>query len=86
MEGSGTTGEARALRAIGVTLLGVVVSVAVSVGFGMSGPWWLRLSAGILSAVLLLAAIKAGTEQGSKGHVARVADWVTGGSGSNSEP
>jgi peptidoglycan/LPS O-acetylase OafA/YrhL len=70
--------QRRTLRAMGITLLGVILSVAFTVGFGVTGPWWLRLAAGAGTAVVLVAAIKLGTAQGSKGAVTRAADWITG--------
>lgn len=70
--------QRRTLRAMGVTMVGVVISVATTVGFGMTGPAWLRFGAGGAVAVLLVVAIKLGTAQGSQGRIARAADWMTG--------
>jgi hypothetical protein len=74
--GGGT--QRRTLRAMGITMIGVVISVATTVGFGVPGPVWVRIAAGVLVAIVLLVAIKLGTAQGSRGAVARAADWMTG--------
>lgn len=68
----------RTLRAMGVTMIGVLCSVALTVGFGVAGPWWLRLAAGVAAGAALLLVVKLGTAQGSKGLVAHAADWLTG--------
>lgn len=70
--------EHRALRTMGITLIGVVLSVAATVGFGMSGPWWLRAASAVATAVVLITLVKLATTAGSRGVVARAADWVTG--------
>ncbi len=63
---------------MGVTLFGVVLSIGVSVAFGLQAEWWVRVLAGAASASVLIVVIKLGTAQGSKGVVARAADWITG--------
>lgn len=67
------------LTAVGVTLLGIALSLAVSVGFGIPGAWWLRVGAGAATAILLVVAIKLGTRRGSRGPLARVARWILNG-------
>lgn len=71
--------QRRTLRAMGITMAGVVISIATTVAFGMPGPGWLRAATGLAIAVVLVAAIKLGTDQGDRGAVARFADWMTGG-------
>lgn len=71
--------QRRTLRAMGITLLGVILSVSVTVAFGLDGPWWMRAGAALATAVALVVAIKLGTSQGSHGPVTRAADWITGG-------
>lgn len=59
----------------GITLLGVFVSVGSTVGFGLSGPWWLRFGAGIGTTLILGMIVKLGTKSGA-GPLARLARWV----------
>ena len=61
----------------GITLLGVLISVGATVGFGISGPWYLRAAAGIATTVLLTALVKTGTSTG-RGPLARAANWMIG--------
>lgn len=69
----------RTLRAMGVTILGVILSVGVTVGFGLTGAWWMRVLAGVASMVVLVVVVKLGTRQGARGPVTRAASWITGG-------
>lgn len=68
------------LTAAGVTLLGVLVSIGVTVGIGVKGPWWLRLGAGLASTVVLVAIVKLTTRSG-RGPLARLANWTIGAPG-----
>lgn len=77
-EERGSTAEHRTLRSLGLTLIGVVLSISVTVGFGMPGPWWLRLGVAVATTAGLLLLIKLSTNQGSRGPVTRLADWITG--------
>lgn len=61
----------------GITLLGVLLSVGVSVGFGVEGPWWLRVLAGVGTTAVLIVAVKVGTSSG-RGPLARAANWIIG--------
>jgi hypothetical protein len=61
----------------GITLLGVLLSVGVTVGFGVSGPWWLRGLAGAGTTLALVVLVKLGTSSG-RGPLARAANWVIG--------
>ena len=61
----------------GLTLLGVILSIGFTVGFGVSGPLWVRLLSGLAAVVLLIATVKLGTASG-RGPIARLADWVIG--------
>lgn len=70
--------EHHTLRSLGLTLLGVVASISLTVGFGISADWWLRVAAAIATAVGLLTIIKVSTRSGAKGRIARIADWITG--------
>jgi hypothetical protein len=83
--GSGSdtrTSETRSSTSItlttgGITLLGVLLSVGVSVGFGVKGPWWIRVLAGVGTTVALVVIVKLGTASG-RGPLARAANWIIG--------
>ncbi|HYF28201.1 MAG TPA: hypothetical protein VD931_20825 [Baekduia sp.] len=49
--------------------------MGVTVGFGVSGAWWVRVLAGIATTTALVAVVKVGTRSG-RGPLARAADWV----------
>lgn len=66
---------ARALTGTGVTLLGVLAGVGITVGMGISGVWWLRVVAGVATTVVLMVVVKLGTRTG-KGPLARLARWT----------
>lgn len=75
-------GEERTSRSLtlttgGITLLGVLFSVGVSVAFGVSGPWWLKVLAGTATTIALALLVKLGTTSG-RGPLARVANWMIG--------
>ena len=61
----------------GITLLGVLLSVGVSVALGIKGEWWVRLLAGVATTLVLVAVVRVGTRQG-RGPIARMANWVIG--------
>ena len=61
----------------GITLLGVLLSVGVSVGFGVTGPWWVRVLAGLGTTAVLMVAVKLWTASG-RGPLARAANWIIG--------
>lgn len=63
----------------GITLLGVLVSVGLTVAFGLTGAWWTRALAGAGTTVFLVLVVKLGTRSG-RGPVARLANWVIGSS------
>lgn len=65
------------LTAAGVTLLGVLLSIGVTVGLGVSGPWWVRVASGLASTVALVILVKATTRTG-RGPLARLANWTIG--------
>lgn len=77
--------EARTSRTLtlttgGITLLGVLLSVGVSVGFGVKGEWWVRLLAGLGTTIFLVLVVKVGTGAG-RGPLARAANWIIGSPG-----
>lgn len=67
--------NAEQLTGTGITLLGVLLSVGVSIGMGMAGPWWLRVGAGLLTTIALVVVVKVSTTTG-RGPVARAARWA----------
>ena len=63
-------------QSVGLTLVGVLVGIGATVGFGISGPWWVRLGAGaatIVGLVLLVGLAGRRTRL-----LARLANWITG--------
>ncbi len=79
---NGESGPGRSERSLslttgGLTLVGVLLSIGVTVGFGVQGSWWVRVLAGVLTTVLLITLVKLGTASG-QGPIARLADWVIG--------
>ncbi len=71
------TSRTLSLTTGGITLLGVLLSVGVSVGFGVTGAWWIRFLAGVTTTVVLVLVVKFGTSAG-RGPVARLARWTIG--------
>jgi hypothetical protein len=61
----------------GITLLGVLLSIGVTVGIGVQASWWVRVIAGLSTTVALTAGVKLGTSAG-RGPLARLANWVIG--------
>ena len=68
-------GKSLSLTTGGITLLSVLLGIGVTVGFGLSGPWWLRLAAGTLTTLVLGVAVKLGSARG-RGPLARLAKWM----------
>ena len=75
----GRTDRSLSLTTGGITLLSVILSIGVTVSFGVSGDWWVRLLAGAGTTLLLTAVVKAGSSSG-RVPLARLANWVIGGS------
>lgn len=64
------------LESIGITLIGVVVGIGVTVGFGVSTlPVALRVVAGGGTAIVLLLLVKLATTE--HGVLRRLARWIT---------
>ena len=74
---SKTSGRSLSLTTGGITVLGVLVSVGVSVAFGIKGEWWVRVLAGVATTVVLAFVVKFATASG-RGPLARVAHWLIG--------
>lgn len=71
------TSRSLSLTTGGITLLGVLLSIGTTVGFGVSGPWYVRVLAGVAATAVLIVVVKAGTAAG-RGPVARLANWTLG--------
>lgn len=77
--------EARTSRTLtlttgGITLLGVLLSIGVTVGFGLKADWWIRILAGLGTTLALALIVKFGTSAG-RGPLARLANWMIGSQG-----
>jgi hypothetical protein len=68
-------GQSLTLTTGGITLLGVLLSIGITIGFGISGPWWLRTGAGLIATLVLILTVRLGTS-GGRGPLARFASWV----------
>lgn len=64
------------LQAAGLTLLGVTLSIGVTVGMGLSGAWWYRVAAGSIVCVALAVFVGLGARHTAV--LRRVARWITG--------
>lgn len=71
------TSRSLSLTTGGLTLLGVLLSIAVTVAVGVNGAWWVRTLVGLAVAAVLVVGVKLGTASG-RGPVARLANWVIG--------
>jgi len=79
------TGRSLNLTTGGLTLLGVLLSIGVTTGFGISGAWWARVLAGLATTIVLVVLVKLGTASG-RGPLARIANWVIGTPQDDSQP
>ncbi len=79
------SGESLTLTTGGITLLGVLLSIGVTVGLGLKEDWSIRVLAGTATAALLMAIVKLGTSAG-RGPLARLANWMIGGSDESERP
>lgn len=77
VDGSERSSTDVTLTAAGLTLLGVILSIGVTVGFGVGGPWWVKIGAGAASSVLLVFIASWATSTG-RGTLARLANWIIG--------
>ncbi|CAA9496509.1 MAG: hypothetical protein AVDCRST_MAG69-1643 [uncultured Solirubrobacteraceae bacterium] len=74
------SGTSLSLTTGGITLLGVLLSVGVTVAFGIKAEWWIRAIAGLSTTVGLIVVVKVTTAAG-RGPLARVANWIIGSPG-----
>ena len=77
MPEAGRTSRSLSLTTGGITLLGVLLSIGVTVGFGIGGAWWVRALAGLATTLALAMIVKLGTAAG-RGPLARAASWMIG--------
>ena len=75
------TSRSLSLTTGGITLLGVLLSIGVTVGLGVSGDWWIRVLAGVATTLGLCVVVKLGSSAG-RGPLARMANWMIGSGGS----
>lgn len=75
-------GDERTTRSLslttgGITLLGVLLSIGVTVGMGLDGAWWARVLGGLATTLALGVVVKLGSSAG-RGPLARMANWMIG--------
>lgn len=78
------TSRSLSLTTGGITLLGVLLSIGVTVGIGISAEWWIRILAGAGTTLVLSVIVKFGSSAG-RGPLARMANWMIGSGGSDRE-
>lgn len=78
------TSRSLSLTTGGITLLGVLLSIGVTVGIGISAEWWIRILAGVATTLALSVIVKLGSSAGH-GPLARMANWMIGSGGSDRE-
>ncbi len=76
-ESSGRTDTSLSLTMGGITLIGVLLSLGVTVAFGITGEWWVRALAGVSTTAVLAILVKVSTASG-RGPLARAANWIIG--------
>jgi hypothetical protein len=64
--------------ALGVTLIGVILGIGATVGFGLHAAWPVRLAAAFGTVIVLGGIVKALT-RGGHGALSRLAIWLVGG-------
>ena len=78
------TSRTLSLTTGGITLLGVLLSIGVTVGMGFDAAWWVRVLAGLATTLVLSVIVKLGSSAG-RGPLARAADWMIGTGAGKSE-
>jgi hypothetical protein len=63
------------LTTAALTLVGVVLSIGLTIYFGVAGEWWLRSAAALLAMAALVGGVKLATRSG-RGPLARFARWM----------
>ncbi|HEV2774442.1 MAG TPA: hypothetical protein VGV90_02515 [Solirubrobacteraceae bacterium] len=78
------TSRTLSLTTGGITLLGVLLSIGVTVGMGLDAAWWARVLAGLATTMVLGVIVKVGSSAG-RGPLARLADWMIGAADTKSD-
>jgi hypothetical protein len=52
----------RAFNETRLAVLGIIVPIGLTVGFGVSGPWWVRVAAGVGSVLIFGGLIRVGRQ------------------------
>lgn len=78
MADSERTSRSLNLTTGGITLLGVLVSIGVTLGAAIQARWWVQLLVGVAATATLTVIVKLGSSAG-RGPLARLANWVIGG-------
>jgi hypothetical protein len=71
------TSRTLSLTTGGITLLGVLLSIGVTVGMGLDAAWWVRVLVGLATTLVLSVIVKLGSSAG-RGPLARMAEWMIG--------
>ncbi|MFP5363486.1 MAG: hypothetical protein ACLGI5_12240 [Thermoleophilia bacterium] len=74
----GRTTRSLSLTTGGITLLGVLLSIGVTLGAAIEASWWVQVLVGVCATIALTVVVKLGSEAG-RGPLARLANWVIGG-------
>ncbi len=80
-----SSGRSLTLTTGGITLLGVLLSIGVTVGLGLNGDWWIRVLAALATTGLLALIVKLGTKSG-RGPLARLVNWMIEGADDRERP
>lgn len=78
MADSGRTTRSLSLTTGGITLLGVLLSIGVTLGAAIEARWWVQVLVGVCATMALTVFVKLGSKAG-RGPLARLANWVIGG-------
>ena len=78
MADSGRTTRSLSLTTGGITLLGVLLSIGVTLGAAIEARWWVQVLVGVCATMALTVIVKLGSAAG-RGPLARLANWVIGG-------
>lgn len=63
------------LETAGITLIGVIISIGLTVGFGLKTELWIRVIAGAATAGVLVVLVKMSASEGAA--LRRAANWIT---------